>query len=71
MAAIKKFFEKRKLELKFKKAGGGHRLTEDTRSDSVASGSRPSATVARNAPSNEAQRAAEAALNRISQPKPG
>ena len=32
MAAIKKFFQKRKLDVKFKTAGAGHKLTEDTRS---------------------------------------
>ena len=32
MAAIKKFFEKRKMDAKFKMAGGGHKLTEETRS---------------------------------------
>ena len=30
MAAIKKFFEKLKLESKFKKAGDGHKLSENS-----------------------------------------
>ena len=35
MAAIKKFFEKKKLEFKFKTAGEGHKLTEDTKQRQV------------------------------------
>ena len=35
MAAIKRFFEKKKLEIKFKTAGEGHKLTEDTRQRQV------------------------------------
>ena len=53
---MKKFFEKAKLEYKFKKAGGGHTLEEDsTASHQQASTSQ--APAARAAPSSDAQRA--------------
>lgn len=35
MAAIKKFFEKRKLNIKFKKAGEGHKLNESPSASST------------------------------------
>lgn len=70
MAAIKRFFEKRKLEVKFKKAGTGHKLTEDTRTKEL--GGRPSSSQSqRSQMSQEAQKAAEAALARLEQPRPG
>ncbi|XP_013086284.2 UBX domain-containing protein 6-like [Biomphalaria glabrata] len=70
MAAIKRFFEKRKLNIKFKKAGEGHRLDEPSSSVqapkvSVASVSKPSSITRE--PETEAARraAAEAALARM------
>ncbi|KAK2142895.1 hypothetical protein LSH36_900g00005 [Paralvinella palmiformis] len=73
MAAIKRFFEKKKLDVKFKKAGGGHKLTEDTRSVPSVSAARGSnVTVERRARNaEETRKAAEAALARINQPRPG
>lgn len=66
MSAIKKFFQKRKLDIKFKKAGGGHALNEEPKA-SRPSGSRGyqagQATSPRG-PGEEARRAAEAALAR-------
>ena len=70
MAAIKKFFEKRKLNVKFKKAGEGHRLDESP----SASSSRAShvqtmtpRTSGSRGPESDAARkaAAEAALARM------
>ena len=68
MSAIKRFFEKRKLDVKFKRAGGGHKLTEETRCSS-ASHPQPSSSVPRQQPKGAAltaaqQSAAEAALQR-------
>ncbi len=74
MAAIKKFFEKKKLEIKFKKAGSGHRLTDDTRG---AAGGRalgeagPSGASPRRDPTQDSRMAGQAALQRLSQPKSG
>ncbi|GFO23227.1 ubx domain-containing protein 6 [Plakobranchus ocellatus] len=72
MAAIKKFFEKRKLNVKFKKAGEGHRLDESPEASSSRA-SRSHVTTPRAAasssrgPESEAARkaAAEAALARM------
>lgn len=67
MAAIKRFFEKRKLDAKFKLAGGGHKLTDDTRSRApVASTIRPVPAAQREL-TEEKQRAADAALARLNQ----
>ncbi|XP_013400654.1 UBX domain-containing protein 6-like [Lingula anatina] len=72
MAAIKRFFEKKKLDVKFKKAGSGHKLTEDTRSLSPQPSQRPGTSQGRPQAESEAARAArEAALARMSQPRPG
>lgn len=66
MAAIKRFFEKRKLDLKFKRAGGGHMLTEDTRQKQLlASRPQQAPASARAGPSAESQMAAQAALSRL------
>ena len=69
MAAIKRFFEKKKLDIKFKKAGGGVKLSEDTHSST----SLPCATSSNSYPrakmGAEARRAGDAALSRTSQPK--
>lgn len=73
MAAIKKFFEKKKLEYKFKKLGDGHSLSEQPQQRPSSSSSQRPQTPHRGhqAPSDGAQRAAAAAIARASQPKPG
>lgn len=73
MAAIKKFFQKKKMDAKFKMAGEGHKLTEDTRSAPSTSLRPQSVQRSRAGPSQEAARAAEAALLRTTkvQNKPG
>ncbi len=78
MAAIKRFFEKKKLEMKFKKAGEGHKLTDDTRraggSPAAAGGGGgggASSSGYRSAPSSDSRMAGQAALARLSQPKGG
>lgn len=58
---MKKFFEKAKLEIKFRKAGDGHTLTESN------TGNRPSTSqssvpAARAVPTTSAQRAGEVIL---------
>lgn len=71
MAAIKKFFEKRKLNVKFKKAGEGHRLNESPSSSGskLTSAQAPTKAAAAGArdPQTEAARraAAEAAQARM------
>ncbi len=71
MAAIKRFFEKKKLEMKFKKAGEGHKLTDDTRrmggGASAAAGA--SSSGYRPPPSSDSRMAGQAALARLTQPK--
>jgi UBX domain-containing protein 6 len=76
MAAIKKFFEKRLLNVKFKKAGEGHRLADEGKvsapssTSNLPSASKPVQTV--NAvPTEERKMAAEAALARMNQQKTG
>jgi len=79
MSAIKKFFEKKKLEYKFKKLGAGHSLAGDSSDQTPAptSATRPNPTPAchqqaqKQLPSDGAQRAAAAAMARAAQPKPG
>lgn len=76
-SAIKKFFQKRKLDVKFKKAGEGHRLADDrpptSRSPQQQASPRASQQGAsggsghpayQRSSSHESQRAAEAALAR-------
>jgi UBX domain-containing protein 6 len=73
MSAIKKFFQKKKLDAKFKKAGEGHRLADDTRA-APSTSSRPQSVQAQwSGLTQEAARAAEAALMRTTkaQNKPG
>ncbi|XP_035681979.1 UBX domain-containing protein 6-like [Branchiostoma floridae] len=60
---MKKFFNKVKTEVTFKKAGEGHKLTEDTRTQAV----QPRAPVERAHPSQGAQQAGAAALARLEQ----
>ena len=71
MAAIKKFFEKRKMDVKFKRAGEGHKLTENTRNTSIEVRPSTASGPSRAGPSHAALTAAEAAMARASQPKPG
>lgn len=54
---MKKFFEKAKLEYKFKKAGEGHTLEGDSRPSSRQQASTSQMPTARTAPSSDAQRA--------------
>jgi len=82
--AIKRFFEKRKRDLVFKTAGAGHKLTDDTRSVAASSGGRSTSGSGASATgglpilerhvgeiSMEQRMAAEAALARTAQVKPG
>ena len=72
MAAIKRFFEKKKLEMKFKKAGEGHKLTEDTRASTSSGRAVAGSSVgARRDPTCDSRMAGAAALQRMNQPKPG
>ena len=72
MAAIKRFFEKRKLDIKFKKAGEGHSLTSDGGVSSQSTSTTSSTGSPRHLPSTAEQKmAAEAALARMSQPRTG
>jgi len=73
MSAIKKFFEKKKLEYKFKKLGPGHSLANEPpqQSPQQAAASAQQSHVRTQPPSDGAQRAAAAAIARASQPKPG
>lgn len=71
---IKKFFEKRKLDVQFKRAAEGHKLADDTRaSSSQQSGSPSSSNPRRQAKemTEEQRKAADAAEARMIQPKPG
>jgi len=73
MAAIKRFFEKRKMDVKFKRAGEGHRLDTDSSSTSPKHSQtfdvRPSS---RGSDLTREQRmAADAAVARMNQPKAG
>jgi UBX domain-containing protein 6 len=62
---IKKFFQKKKADAKFKLAGTGRKLTEgNTSRCNINSGSSYSA-VPRSAPSTESRQAAAAALARL------
>ncbi|KAK3102614.1 hypothetical protein FSP39_012651 [Pinctada imbricata] len=66
MSAIKKFFQKKKLDRKFKKAGEGHKLTDDTRSDHHVTQIDATQHQPRSGMTNEQRRAAEAAMMRNS-----
>ena len=74
MSAIKKFFEKKAIEGKFKKAGAGKRLTDDVRQggplrQGSSSQSHKSASSKINEMTDEKKMAAMAALNRLEQTK--
>ena len=66
MSAIKRFFEKKKLDRKFKKAGEGHSLTA-ARQPSASTSPRASqaASSSYRPPTADQQRAAEAAMSRL------
>ncbi|KAK3740949.1 hypothetical protein QZH41_017801 [Actinostola sp. cb2023] len=63
---MKKFFEKAKLEIKFRKVGGGHTLSEDKKANRPST-SHSDVPGSRAAPCPGSQRAGEAALHRINQ----
>lgn len=60
---IKQYFQKKKVESKFKKAGKGHKLTDSPNYQQSVSNA--NVTVHRGAPSSESQQAAAAALARL------
>ncbi|CAG4968625.1 unnamed protein product [Parnassius apollo] len=65
---IKKFFQKKKADAKFKLAGPGHKLTESTISNQSSTSSRKEVPVVkRSGLSEESKVAAEAALARLQQ----
>ena len=63
MSSIKKFFEKKKLDAKFKTAGSGHTLTEASMSGQRRT-SNPALPTVRQQPTASVNRAGEAALAR-------
>ena len=63
MSAIKKFFEKKKLNAKFKTAGSGHTLAEASTSSQRRTSS-PTVPTVRQQPTASVNRAGEAALAR-------
>jgi UBX domain-containing protein 6 len=65
---LKKFFQKKKADVKFKRAGPGHRLNEDTTPKNVAKAGESSRT-SRIEPTDEAKQAAAAALARFENKK--
>ncbi|KAA0202922.1 hypothetical protein HAZT_HAZT010573 [Hyalella azteca] len=65
MDVFKKFFEKKKTDIKFGKAGQGKKLTEAS-SSSGSAVNKPTPPQARINPSNSAQKAGQAALERFS-----
>jgi len=72
MAAIKRFFEKRKLDVKFKRAGEGHRLDTGAVGTSPKHSEAPDVRPARGSDLTHEQRmAADAAVARMNQPKAG
>lgn len=65
---LKKFFQKKKADVKFKRAGPGHRLNEDTTPRNVVKPGETSRTC-RIEPTDEAKQAAAAALARFESKK--
>ncbi|VVC37832.1 Hypothetical protein CINCED_3A020253 [Cinara cedri] len=65
---LKKFFQKKKADVKFKRAGPGHRLNEDTAPKNVAKTGETSRSN-RVEPTDEAKQAAAAALARFESKK--
>ena len=66
MAAIKRFFQKRKLDVKFKRAGEGHALNEERAAPSTSPRDYVSgeASARSRGPGEESKKAAEAAFAR-------
>ncbi|KAH9645440.1 hypothetical protein HF086_006466 [Spodoptera exigua] len=64
---IKKFFQKKKVDAKFKMAGPGHKLSESTLSSQSSNTSKKEDTIRRTGLSEESKVAAEAALSRLQQ----
>lgn len=62
---IKKFFQKRKVDAKFKLAGPGHKLTDENTSRNRTDSRSSCIAVPRSAPSTESRQAAAAALARL------
>ena len=62
---IKKFFQKKKVDTKFKLAGPGYKLTEENVSQKITSSGSSHTAVPRSAPSTESRQAAAAALARL------
>lgn len=56
---MKRFFEKAKLDYKFKKAGEGHTLQGNSSSSSLQQGSSSQTPTTRTVPSSDAQRAGQ------------
>lgn len=65
---LKKFFQKKKTDVKFKRAGPGHRLNEDTSVKNVAKVGETSRS-SRVEPTDDAKHAAAAALARFESKK--
>jgi len=62
---IKKFFKKKKVDAKFKLAGPGRKLTEETVPQKITSSGSSHTAVPRSEPSTESRQAAAAALARL------
>jgi UBX domain-containing protein 6 len=62
---IKKFFQKKKVDAKFKLAGPGYKLTGENASQCSNKSSSSCSAVPRSAPSTESRQAAAAALARL------
>jgi len=71
MSAIKEFFKKKKLDIKFKKAGQGHKLTEQRAAPTPQNAPMTSPRRSSQGLTEQQQRAAEAALARSSSAKAG
>lgn len=75
MSAIKRFFQKKKMDIKFKKAGEGHRLDQPQQRPQPPQRSLSQPSPSSNQPvspretamTEEKRRAAEAALSRMDQ----
>lgn len=63
---IKQFFQKKKVEAKFKLAGPGHKLSDAATSSRSSTESRNEVVVKRSGLTEESKVAAEAALSRLS-----
>jgi len=66
---LKKFFQKKKADVKFKRAGPGHRLNEGTATAKTVTKQGETSRVSRVEPTDEAKQAAAAALARFESKK--